>query len=646
MKRFSVLLVTFVMMLSLIAPNIAKASDDITDHYFETDMRVLIHKGILSGYGDGIYLPNKPVTRAEFASFLVRALDLKSMGSAEFSVAQVSESTTFTDVDTGDWYYSPIMVASSHKLVGGYPNGSFGPNKKISRQEMAAMIMRAINSKGVVSEKAPLDFKDNSEIKSMFHDPVQRLLYLGIMSGKKDNKGNLYFAPLDSTTRGETSAVINRMLKTIAPPESLDYKVATLSDGKDPIIVGEYETFNKAKSHTQNNQVVMHGNNVVWIESGLAISNGYTEVYTSTSLSSTATYVTSGVEMKYYEATEDWVKVKLADVTGYVKPSNVNLQPLHLVKNRSNYEVINGVLVHNLYNPLTKSWDSYDYGKAPNFLTGGKQYYSWNGNTFYHTSGAYAGEAYQYFNRMPLYTKTQYTAEQLDQYVRSVKPNSPLIGTGSAFKKAEKESGTNAMYFLAHAILESSWGESKIARDKNNLFGIGAVDSNPYEGAYTYDNYEDGILEAAKEFIVPGYFDQKDWRFEGEHLGNKSTGMNVRYASDAYWGQKIAGLMFRMDKYLSNKYSLPSEYGKYQLAETITTDVNVRSEAKVGSSNQLYQINDAGVTVQILDTISATGTWYKIAPKNVLDKNYSETYTYSHGYGPYGTSYKLLPIAE
>lgn len=56
--------------------------------------------------------------------------------------------------------------------------------------------------------------------------------------------------------------------------------------------------------------------------------------------------------------------------------------------------------------------------------------------------------------------------------------------------KAEELHGTNALYLLAHAIHESNWGKSKIARDKNNLFGIGANDGNPYQDAWTYENYE------------------------------------------------------------------------------------------------------------------------------------------------------------
>lgn len=647
MKRLPLIIIIFTLLLSVFPLNQASAAskDDISGHYFETDMRILIGKGLLGGYGNGIYKPDNPVTRAEFASFIVRALDLGTMAASEFSVAQVSESASFTDINTDDWYYPAILAASQNRIVGGYPDGSFQPNTKISRQEMAAMIMRAIQSKGVISEAAPLNFTDQANINPMFRDAVQRLLFLGVMSGKADASGNIAFAPLNSTTRGETSAVINRMLKVIHPPQNLDYKVASITKGSEPIIVNEYETFTEAKNKARDNQVVMHGNVIVWMTSGIAVSNKFTVLYTDATFKANSTYVASGVELKYYDATEDWVKVQIADVTGYVKPDTVNLTPTQVVDNRSFYETNGGTLVHKIYNPILNSWASYTFGKAPSFMKSGAKYYSWNGNSFYLSDGSFAGDAYQYFNRMPLYTQTQYTGAQLDEFIRSVKPNSPLIGTGDAFKKAEQQYGTNALYFLAHAILESNWGESKIAKDKNNLFGLGAVDSSPYESAYTFGSYEAGILDAANKYIVPGYFSESDWRFSGEHLGNKSTGMNVRYASDPYWGQKISGLMFQIDQYLSSQYNLPAELNKYKLAETIVKNVNVRSGTQVTDPIE-YKIRDIGTTIQVLDTLSATGTWYVIAPKNIMGQTYPELFAYSHGYESYGTSLKLLPLAE
>ncbi|MFC7321857.1 S-layer homology domain-containing protein [Halobacillus campisalis] len=638
MKKAMILFVGLMTLMAVFSTTVL-AKDDITDTPFEEEMRILIDKNIMEGYTDGTYRPQNSVTRAEFTTFLVRALDVE-LKEDEYP------DKDFNDVTPNHWHHKYVMSAYNQGIVDGYPGGDFRPNNVISRQDMAMMMMNAAESEGLVSERLPIDqFKDSEQISPYAVEAVERLTYLEIINGKKHKDNTLSFAPKDETSRGETAAVITRLLDQLNPPENLDYSVVSLDPDGDHVRKGEYETFDQAVNRAVGSEVVLEGNNVVWIKDGMVSSNKFTILYNNKNLSSDITYVTSGVEMELIEVSEDWVKVKVADTTGYVDPSVVNLTPTHMIENRSYYTEENGALVHYLYNSINDTTSKYTYGAAPGFMETGKDYYSWNGNTFYKTNGDKAGEAYQYFNRMPLYTETKYTAEQLDDFVKSEKPNSPLVGTGESFKKAEKEYGTNALYLLAHAIHESNWGQSEIAAGKNNLFGIGAVDSNPYENAKEYTDFESGILEAASDFIVPGYFNDEDYRFNGAQLGNKSTGMNVKYASDAYWGQKIAGHMYRADQYLSNKSGSSPENGQNDLAQTVTTNINVRSEASTDGA-PLYQLPKANETVEIIEEVDARGTWYEITPKNILENDYEKAFVYSDGYSSYGTSLEKLPIAE
>ena len=112
--------------------------------------------------------------------------------------------------------------------------------------------------------------------------------------------------------------------------------------------------------------------------------------------------------------------------------------------------------------------------------------------------------------------------------------------------------GVNALYLMAHAIHESAWGTSSIAQTKYNLYGINATDADPEGNADTYVSFEDSIKRAA-EFVTSAYLSPTNWRYNGSFLGNKGAGMNVKYASDPYWGEKIAGHMYRADKYLQNR---------------------------------------------------------------------------------------------
>ena len=126
---------------------------------------------------------------------------------------------------------------------------------------------------------------------------------------------------------------------------------------------------------------------------------------------------------------------------------------------------------------------------------------------------------------------------------------SPLAGLGSYFKEMEATYEVNALYLMAHAIHESAWGTSGIAQTKYNLYGINATDTDPEGNADTYASFEDSIKRAA-EFVTSAYLSPTNWRYNGSFLGNKGAGMNVKYASDPYWGEKIAGHMYRADKYL------------------------------------------------------------------------------------------------
>ena len=82
------------------------------------------------------------------------------------------------------------------------------------------------------------------------------------------------------------------------------------------------------------------------------------------------------------------------------------------------------------------------------------------------------------------------------------------------------------------AINESSYGNSNIAQTKNNLFGLNAVDKSPTESANYFSNVDQCIEEFAYEWMSQGYLDGNDYRYRGPHLGDKRSGINVKYASD------------------------------------------------------------------------------------------------------------------
>ena len=124
-KSLVLCMFSIIMIVSFSLPAFA-ASDDITGHYFESDMRALINKGILKGTAPNKYEPDKSVTRAEYAAFVVRTLELDKYNKADLSIAELNESN-FKDVKLGDWYSDVVQIAAKAGIVGGYPDGTFKP---------------------------------------------------------------------------------------------------------------------------------------------------------------------------------------------------------------------------------------------------------------------------------------------------------------------------------------------------------------------------------------------------------------------------------------------------------------------------------------------------------------------------------------
>lgn len=111
----------------------------------------------------------------------------------------------------------------------------------------------------------------------------------------------------------------------------------------------------------------------------------------------------------------------------------------------------------------------------------------------------------------------------------------PMAGLGAAFIAAEQQHHVSARYFVAHAILESAWGSSRIAQDKHNLFGYGADDTNPYGDANSFPSFA-ACIDFVAGKVQHNYLTPGGPFFHGPTL----RGMNVDYASDPHWAEKIA----------------------------------------------------------------------------------------------------------
>ena len=235
------------------------------------------------------------------------------------------------------------------------------------------------------------------------------------------------------------------------------------------------------------------------------------------------------------------IPVQVAGLTGYVNASQVTA-----IDSNDTFipdYVSDGRYVYHRYSPYTKVMVAYHNAN----MQVGKSYYSADGINF----GTFKlDHPFQFSN---LKSRTNYTAADINRlYSIMGASDSKLAGKGATFKAAEQRYGVNALYLVAHSALESAWGRSKIAKDKNNFFGISAYDDTPYTSATKFDDVDSGIMGAAR-WINSKYLHNSGYPANGAYLGNKASGMNVNYATAPYWGESIASIMFSANEKLGRK---------------------------------------------------------------------------------------------
>ena len=425
-------------------------------------------------------------------------------------------------------------------------------------------------------------------------------------------------------------------------------------------------------------------------------------VYTSATNNSVYTYINGhgafgGVDAAFidYNSGTSRVKMKISGVTGWInsllslndnKYNGYEIIPINMVRSPSYYYVSdNGDLVHRLSKKITASncYSSYiNLGPAPSSLINKDlngdlvKYYSYDGNYFYTSLEDmlfdYKNEStdkavnvipyYNYYMYSPIRADSSITADDIKNFLESrgydSTEKSKLYGEELTFIDAQNKYAVNAGISLATAINESGWGTSVLAKSKNNLFGHSAYDSSVMTSASGYNTVADGIYRHAYYYINTLFAETKDYsgNYHGSHLGNKNSGINVKYASDPYWGEKIAAVYRSIDAYADYK-----DYNKYTIGIKVSEEsTKVMSEAST-TSKELYKLESkahkvTNIPVLILgkvkgETINNSDVWYKIQTDALLNEERTDViqsskvdtyYDRDNNYGYIHSSYITL----
>lgn len=163
----------------------------------------MAEKGIIKGKSGSKFSPNDNITRAEFATLITRMMDYKDDKAI----------LPFKDVSPYGWYYTSVSSAYSNKLINGKSEDTFDPDGNITRQEMAKIIAKVLESKGYKdSDIKQLDmFKDKENIALWAKESISLTVKEKIINGMEDKT----FAPDEKATRAQAAVMLYRLYKLI-----------------------------------------------------------------------------------------------------------------------------------------------------------------------------------------------------------------------------------------------------------------------------------------------------------------------------------------------------------------------------------------------------------------------------------------------
>lgn len=172
---------------------------DMKDHWAMDEVEYMAEKGIISGRSEDTFDPDAPVTRAEFASLIVKTMGL----------SDTAYENTFFDVITEDWYSGYVQAAKNAGYVTG-SGGLFRPNDIITREEIAKIVVSAYSgkTKTEITTGGALYYSDLDEISSWAYDYIVNAVNLGFVNGVSEYS----FAPKASATRAQAAVILKRLL--------------------------------------------------------------------------------------------------------------------------------------------------------------------------------------------------------------------------------------------------------------------------------------------------------------------------------------------------------------------------------------------------------------------------------------------------
>ena len=157
---------------------------DLPGHWARADVELMASKYVVKGLPGGVFEPGGPVTRAQFACMLVRAMNVRP---ADLNGA----APAFSDVGQRDWFYGELTAAVGTGIIKGYEDGTFRPNAPVTREQVAVMVARALVADGRATALSPAEaaavlapFRDRLSVSSWAAADLAIAVSKGIVTGQ------------------------------------------------------------------------------------------------------------------------------------------------------------------------------------------------------------------------------------------------------------------------------------------------------------------------------------------------------------------------------------------------------------------------------------------------------------------------------
>ncbi len=172
-------------------------SDVSQDDWYYEAVRFAKEQGLMNGYSDGRFGAEDTLSRSQLAQILFNKEGRPG----------VNYLPEFSDMAGGAWYTEAVRWAASQGIVGGYGDGTFGPNAPITREQLAVMLWRYSGSPAASSTE--LDFNDEGQISGYALEALRWAVESGVLNG--DGGGRL--DPQGQATRAQVAQILKNFLE-------------------------------------------------------------------------------------------------------------------------------------------------------------------------------------------------------------------------------------------------------------------------------------------------------------------------------------------------------------------------------------------------------------------------------------------------